>query len=133
MRALRSLALVAATALVASCGGGGGDGGGPEAGVLRLTLDTPNAGDGAILFRVTGEIDSIQGGAMMQEGSYGEVSTYTRVVIAGNLVDGPVAYLFVSDVADIATYVATVEQVAVKATNAQRSLAGYSITVSEEP
>jgi hypothetical protein len=132
MRALRSLALVAATALVASCGGGGGDGG-PEAGVLRLTLDTPNTGDGAILFRVTGVVDSVAGGLMMQDGSYSAVSTFTRIVVAGNLVDGPVAYLFVPDVNDIATYTVTVEQVAVKATNAQRSLTGYSIAVSEEP
>ena len=132
MRALRYLALAAVTALVASCGSSG-DEGGPEAGVLRLTLDTPNAGDGAILFRVTGEIDSVAGGAMMQDGSYGTFPTFTRIVVSGDLTDGPVAYLFVPDVNAISTYVVTVEQVAVKATNAQRSLAGYSIAVAEEP
>lgn len=131
MRVLRVWALVAATALVASCGGSSGDS--AEPGVIRLTLDTPNTGDGAVLFRVTGEIDSIQGGAMMQDGSYAAVSTYTRIVVSGNLTDGPVAYLFVPDTREISSYVATVEQVAVKATNAQRALAGYTITAAVEP
>lgn len=132
MRALRSFSILVATAFVASCGSSDGGGGGPQPGVLRLTLDTPNTGDGAILFRITGDIDSVAAGPMVQDGSYGAVSTYTRIVAAGNLTDGPMVYLFVPDVHEIASYVPTIEQVAVKATNAQRSLTGYSITVAEE-
>lgn len=129
MRALRMLALVAATALATSCGGGND---GPEAGVLILSLDTPNTGDGAVMFRITGEIDSIFRGDMVQDGSYGTFSTFTRIVAAGDLVDGPLAYIYVPDVGSISDYVVTVEQVAVKATNAQRTLGGYSIGVAVE-
>jgi hypothetical protein len=130
MRALRSLALVAATLLVAGCSGDSGTG--PQAGVLRLTLNTPNSGDGALLFRITGDIDSIAKGVMVQDGSYTVADTFTRVVVAGDLTDGPVAYLFVPDIHDLSSYVATVEQVAVKATNAQRSVAGYTVTAAVE-
>ena len=132
MRARYLAGLVFAAVAISGCGGGG-DGGGPEEGVLRLTLDTPNTGDGAILFRVTGAVDSVQGGAMMQDGNYETFPTFTRIVVAGNLTDGPVAYLFVPDVGDISDYVVTVEQVAVKATHAQRSLTGYAVTVTKEP
>lgn len=130
MRSFRILGLALLTAVVGGCGGDSGGSSGPEAGVLRLTLDTPNTGDGAILFRVTGVVDSVQGGAMMQDGSYNKFPTFTRIVVAGNLTDGPVAYLFVPDVHDISTYAVTIEQVAVKATNAQRALTGYSFSVA---
>jgi hypothetical protein len=135
MRILRSIALLALVGLVANCGGGGGDGGGPEEGVLILTLNTPNTGDGAILFRVNGgPVDSVQGSAMLEDGSYNTVGNQTRIVIAGPITDGQLAYLFVPDVADATDYVVTVEQVAQNASPyTQRSAATYAIAVSVAP
>lgn len=129
MRSFRILGLALLTAAVASCGGGDG---GSHDGWLRLTLNTPNVGDGAILFRIQGgEIDSIAGGAMMQKGEFNQFSTYMRVVVAGDLVDGPVAYIKVPDTRDVASYIATVEQVSTDAPpHTQRSLSGYSISIA---
>ena len=117
--------------MVAGCGSSGG-GGGPEQRWLRLTLDTPNAGDGAILFRIQGgPIDSIAGGAMMQDGNFNQFSSFMRVVVAGDLVDGPLVYIQVPDIADVANYTVTVEQVSADAPpHAQRSLTGYSVSVA---
>ena len=133
MRTLRSLALLALVGLVANCGGG--DGGGPVEGVLQLTLNTPNTGDGAILFRVNGgPIDSIAGSAMVEDGSYNVVGNQTRVVIAGPITDGALAYLFVPDVGDVASYAVTVEQASQNAgPYTQRSTVGYTVSVTVLP
>ena len=135
MRTLRSLALLALVGLVANCGGGGGGGGGgPVDGVLILTLNTPNTADGAILFRVNGgTVDSVSGSAMIADGSYNTVGTQTRIVAAGPITDGALAYLYVPDVGDVTNYTVTVEQVAHNTTFAQRSLVGYSFAVSVAP
>jgi hypothetical protein len=135
MRHLRILALVATVGFVANCGGGGGGGGGPEAGFLNLTLNTPNADDGAVLFRVVGgDVDSVLAGAMVQEGSYTVQPTLTRVVVAGNIVDGVVAQVAVPDIDDAANYSVVVEQVSIRnAPFTQRALGGYSIAVSVAP
>ena len=131
MRALRILGLTALVALVANCGGGGGGGNDPVPGLLTLTLNTPNADDGALLFRVTGGVvDSVYATGMIQDGSYTVQPTYTRIVVAGNIVDGAVAQIKVADVGDVASYSVIMEQVAVRITNAQRSPVGYSISVS---
>jgi len=52
-----------------------------------------------------------------------------RVMVAGDLVDGPVVYIGVPDTRDVADYSATIEQVSADAPpHGQRSLTGYSIT-----
>ncbi len=129
MRTLRILGALSLALVVGNCGGGDS---GPEAGWLRLTLNTPNVGDGAILFRVQGgEIDSVAGGAMMEDGSYNITASFTRIVVSGSLVDGPVAYVHVPDVGEVSSYAAIVEQVANNTPpHAQRSLTGYSIAVA---
>lgn len=129
MRALRILALLAGVAVVTSCGGDGGPHATP--GLLTLTLNTPNADDGALLFRVVGgQVDSVAGGAMVQDGSYTIQPTFTRIVVAGNIVDGVVAGIYVPDVNDASSYSVVMEQVAVRVTNAQRSISGYTIAVT---
>ncbi|MEO6068276.1 MAG: hypothetical protein ABIQ41_09900 [Gemmatimonadales bacterium] len=131
MRALRILGLMALVGLVANCGGGGGGGNDPVPGLLTLTLNTPNSDDGALLFRVTGGVvDSVYATGMIQDGSYTVQPTYTRIVVAGNIVDGAVAQIKVADVGDVASYSVIMEQVAVRITNTQRSPVGYSISVS---
>lgn len=130
MRILRILALCSLAGIVTSCGGSDG---GPHAqpGVLLLTLNTPNADDGALLFRVVGgPVDSVAGGVMVQNGSFTVQPTYTRIVVAGNIIDGVVAGVYVPDVHDASSYSVVMEQVAVRNTFTQRSISGYSIAVS---
>ncbi|HWA40335.1 MAG TPA: hypothetical protein VG712_01925, partial [Gemmatimonadales bacterium] len=116
---------------VGGCGGGGGDGSSAEPGFLDLTLNTPNADDGALLFKVVGgTVDSVVAGAMVQDGSYAAVTGGTRIVVAGNLTDGIVARVHVPDVNDAGDYSVVIEQVAVRNTFTQRSLTGYSMAVS---
>lgn len=131
MRPLRIVGLLALVGVVAGCGGGGGGGSSAEPGVLTLTLNTPNADDGALLFKVVGgEVDSVVGGAMVQDGSYTLQPSFTRIVVAGNIVDGVVAGIYVPDINDAASYSVVMEQVAVRNTFAQRSTSGYSIAVA---
>ena len=130
MRTLRILALLSAVGIVTSCGGSDG---GPTAqpGLLTLTLNTPNADDGALLFKVVGgPVDSVAGGVMVQDGSFTIQPSFTRIVVAGNIIDGVVAGVYVPDIHDAANYSVVMEQVAVRNTFAQRSLTGYSIAVS---
>ncbi len=130
MRPTRALISLALIGLAAGCGGGGG-GGGATPGVLTLTLNTPNTGDGAVLFRVNGgPVDSVAGAPMVLDGSYNTVGNLTRIVVAGPITDGIIAHLFVPDVGSVANYVVTMEQVAANSNFAQRSTAGYSITVT---
>jgi hypothetical protein len=129
MRPLRIFGLLALVGVVAGCGGGGGSS--AEPGLLTLTLNTPNADDGALLFRVVGgEVDSVVAGVMVQDGSYTIQPSFTRVVVAGNIVDGIVVRVAVPDINDAASYSVVMEQVAVRNTFAQRSTSGYSIAVS---
>ena len=134
MRPTRALISLGLVGLAASCGGGGGDSG-PTAGVLALTLNTPNTGDGAVLFRVNGGVvDSIAGSPMVLDGNYNTFTgNLSRVVVAGPITDGIIAYLFVPDVSKVGTYTVTMEQAAANSNFAQRSLAGYSIAVSVVP
>jgi hypothetical protein len=135
MRYTRFAALLVVGALLSSCGGSS-EPSGPTAGVLSLTLNTPNTSDGAILFRVNGGVvDSIAGNpVMVASGSYNTFTgNLTRVVIAGPITDGAIAYLFVPDVGKVASYTITIEQVVANATYAQRSTAGYSMAVAVVP
>ena len=130
MRPTRALSSLALVGIAAGCGGGGGDSG-PTAGALTLTLNTPNAGDGAVLFRVNGgPVDSVAGAPMVADGSYNTNGNQTRIVVAGPITDGIIAHLYVPDVGAVGNYVVTMEQVAANSNFAQRPLSGYSIAVS---
>ena len=132
MRSLRILGLAALVAVTANCGGGGGETPTPIPGYLTLTLSTPNSNDGAVLFKVQGgTVDSMVSGAMVQKGSYVINPTFTRAVVAGNIVDGIIAKIHVPDVAKVANYSAVVEQAANRTSFAQQSLTGYSIAVTQ--
>jgi hypothetical protein len=130
MRTLKILGILTAGVVLANCGGGGGEPG-PVKGFLDVTLNTPNADDGAILLKVQGgEIDSVVGGAMAQYGGYTIQPSFTRIVVAGNITDGIVARVQVPDINNAGAYSATVEQVAVRNSSTTRSTAGYTLTVS---
>jgi hypothetical protein len=129
MTRLRGWLLVALAlgGAVGSCS----DGTGPVAGVLTVSLATPNPGaDGAILFRVSGPqaLTSVAAGPGLRVFSQ-SLSTSTRLAVTGTLTNGALVTIGVADTRNAAQYTAIVQSVA--APDFQlRSLTGYSLTVS---
>jgi hypothetical protein len=104
---------------------------GPVAGIVIISLTTPNSGvDGAILFSVTGpgaltQVTPASGLRVFAQ----PLGTTTRFAVTGTLTNGAILTLGVPDVGRATQYVATVQDVA--ASDFQlRSRAGYSLTVS---
>jgi hypothetical protein len=129
MTRLRLAAAATCGLLLAACSSSNGGGTGPVAGSLSVTYSTPNADDGAVLLTLAGaEIDSV---------SFGSYVGYTRkvnadsvvVVVAGHLAAGTLVTFTVPDKNASASYHAHITQVAQRSTYAQRSLAGYSVSV----
>jgi len=104
---------------------------GPVAGLLTVSLATPNAGaDGAILFNVSGPhaLTSVTAGPGLRVFAQ-PLSTSTRVAVTGTLTNGAVVTIGVADTRHLDQYTATVQAVA--APDYQlRSPAGYSLTGS---
>ena len=124
--------LLVGLALAGGAGSCSGDGGtGPVAGVLTVSLATPNAGaDGAILFSVSGPqpLTSVMAGPGFRIFAQ-PLSTVTRVALTGTLTNGAVVTIGVADTRKAAQYVATVRAVA--ASDFQlRLLTVYSLRVS---
>lgn len=113
---------------VLSCSSGTG----PVAGMLTVSLHTPNPGaDGAILLTVTGPqaLTSVTAGAGLRAFAQ-PLSTVTKIALTGPLTGGAIVSIGVADVAKAAQYHASVQQVAASADFQLRSLAGYSLTVA---
>src|SRR2546430_1927853 len=116
-----------------SLGGAGScsESSGPVAGVLTVSLATPNAGaDGAILFNVSGPqaLTSVTAGPGLRVFAPA-LSTSTRLAVPGTRRGGGVVTTGVGDPRTVAQSPATVQAVA--APDFQlRSLTGYSLTVS---
>src|SRR5204862_7379013 len=95
-------------------------------------LATPDAGgDGAILFSVSGPrgLSSVTAGSGLRVFAQ-PLSTLARFAVTGTLTNGAVVTIGVADTRNVAQYRATVQAVA--APDFQlRSLAGYSLTVSQ--
>jgi len=125
----RILGSLLALTLLAACGSDKPVG--PVAGDLTLTLVSPGSADGAILVRVTGEIESVTGlGNYVVEAAEVPGGMW-RIVVAGTIVPGPIARIRVPDVNDTAPYLAIVEQVAARGTFALLSTGGYTVQVSK--
>lgn len=108
------------------------DNNGPTAGVLTLSLQSPNSGqDGAISFVVIGP--AVPTGLTAAAGLRvftDSLGTTTHVVVTGTLSTGPIATLSVPDVNQVAQYNVVVQQAA--ATNYQlRALVGYALAVAK--
>jgi len=115
-------------AAVGSCSSSSG----PVAGVLTVSLRTPNPGaDGAMLFTVTGPqaLTSVTAGAGLRVFSP-PLATITKLAVTGPLTNGAILTIGVADVGQVAQYTATVQGVAASADFQLRALAGYSLTVS---
>jgi len=110
----------------------GGDGTGPEPadpGPLTLRLTTPNSGDGAVLFEVSGgQIDSVVAAGYRLR-AVGSGTGVRRVVVSGNVSSGPLASIWVPDVKLVSNYAAVVRDVAARNTYALRDLTGFRIDV----
>ena len=124
--------LLVALALAGGAGSCSSDGGtGPVAGVLTVSLATPNAGaDGAMLFNVSGPqpLTSVTAGPGLRVFSQ-SLSTLTRLAVTGTLTNGSVVTIGVADTRNAARYAASVQAVAAPDFRL-RPLAGYSLTVS---
>jgi hypothetical protein len=133
-RFLRPVGLAAIAALTAgtvACGDN--PPAAPRPGQLEITLETPNVGDGALLFFIQGaELDSVESLGLDLRSSPLS-ATARRVVVAGALVSGPVARVWVPDVGQAGRYRATVEQVADAATYALRDTTGYRLIIGVVP
>jgi hypothetical protein len=122
-RALESLVVV----LLAACSG---DYTGPTSGGLNLRLASPQGDEGAVLFTVAGgAVDTVEAS---DHGLYfARLDANTvRVVVTGDLSSGVIARIRIPDDRRASNYTATVSQVALRATYAQRDPAGYSITLA---
>jgi hypothetical protein len=104
---------------------------GPTAGVLQVSLTTPNSGaDGAILFTISGPaaLTTASPAAGLRLFSEPPFAAANRFVLTGTLVTGTVLTIGVADVGQVRSYTATVEQVAA-ATDQLRPLGGYALRV----
>ena len=122
--------------VVALAVGGAGScsdaGTGPVAGVVTVSLTTPNAGsDGAIQFRFTGPLapTSITAAPGLRVFSQ-PLTMVTRLAVTGTLTNGAVVTIGVADTRKLSQYTATIEAVA--GSDFQlRPLTGYSLTISQ--
>ena len=134
IRARKSGAVVLA-ALTIACKNADIQGTGPgdtiNPGFVTVTLATPNSNDGALLLTLSGgTMDSLQASA----GTIFFASTGTnkfRVMVAGTIADGPVVRFWMPDRRNVAQYLATLEQAAVRSTYVQQDISGYSLSIVE--
>ncbi len=130
----RGTALVAALLVAAGCGGSDGGGGptGPVAGPLRVVVTSPNTDDGAVMFQVTGVVDSVVAPAGLTLYQSVPGPNVIRAIVTGNITTGSnLLTLYVADVSKASSITTQVMQVAARATYAQRPAGGYSLTVQK--
>jgi hypothetical protein len=128
MRLLRGYLVIAlALAAAGSCH----DSTGPAAGILHLSLGTPNAAaDGAILLTVTGPsaLTSVTAAPGLRVFAQA-LSTTNHFAVTGPLPNGIVLTIGISDVSQAGQYVATIQDVAAN-DYTLRPLTGYSLAIS---
>lgn len=122
-----TLGALAGLMLLPACSG---DNTGPVAGILNLSLASPQGDEGAVLFAVTGgPVDTVE--ALGPELHSARIDANTvHVVVTGDLSSGVLARIRIPDDRQASHYTAMVSQVALRATYAQRDPAGYSITLA---
>lgn len=127
----RTSAAVAAL-LLAACGGGQSPTGPSPtpppatatAGVLTVELTTPNTDDGAVQFAVSGPaIDSVR--AVGFEGMTSLLSGQAQTILTGALASGPVARVYVHDIARATEYRAWVVAAAARSSYQLQDVSGY--------
>ena len=128
---MKRLALWLFVALALVGGPSCSDSAGPVAGLLTVSLDTPNPGaDGAMLLTVTGPEALTSATAPSGLRVFAQpLGTATRFAVTGTLTNGAVLTIGVANRSKAAQYVATIQSVATPAFQL-RALAGYSLTVA---
>lgn len=98
-------------------------------GWLTIQLTTPNSTDGAVQLAVSGPgADSVR--AVSPYTGYGVITSGSgHVVVAGSIVAGAVARVWVRDVSKSGQVVASVSAAAARGTYALSNLSGYRATV----
>ncbi|HET7791577.1 MAG TPA: hypothetical protein VFK78_12355 [Gemmatimonadales bacterium] len=130
-RGVRMLLAALALAGVAGCKSDGISG--PVSGNLKIKLTTPNVGDGAVMFTLTGPVaitDTASGAsARVFAGPLGGLTT--KFIVTGTLANGAtIMTVGVVDVNKVAEYTATIQQVAVSSDHSLRALSGYKLSVT---
>lgn len=131
---LTLLLIGAASAAALTACTGDGNGGppptGPTAGTFAVTLSTPNADDGAIVFRVTGPgITQVTKAVASHYMHFDQSGTSLTVVMVGDLADGTLLTFRVPDVSAVSSYSATVLEVADRTNELRGSLGTYGLSV----
>ncbi|HUL03702.1 MAG TPA: hypothetical protein VLV16_10780 [Gemmatimonadales bacterium] len=104
---------------------------GATPGTLKVKLTTPNAGDGAILFTVSGPAPLRSAAAAPSLRLFNEpLAAVNRFAVTGPLTTGTVITIEVPDISRASAYTATIEQVAATNYQLRPSLVGYSLTVA---
>jgi hypothetical protein len=99
-------------------------------GNLTVTLATPNRDDGAVMFELRGPNIGALASANDAWKVYADTAAgLIRVVVAGNIGAGGLLAFSVPDLAAVASYTATVVDVADRE-NRTRELGGYSLTIA---
>lgn len=103
---------------------------GPTAGTLTVTLTTPNADDGAILFEVTGpDMTQVTAADPSLYFRYSEADGAVTAVLVGDVTGRDVLSFRVPDVDAVGSYTASMVDVADRSNELRDSLAGYALTV----
>ena len=126
-RVAGGLAVVLALAGAGSC-----ESIGPVAGVLTVTLKTPNPGaDGAILLTVTGpaKLTSVTAEPGLRVFAL-TLSATNRVAVTGPLQNGAILTIGVADLRQASQYVATIQAVSTNGFQL-RPVSGYSLIIAQ--
>lgn len=125
----RTTAIVAAFAFTLLGQGCGDDP--PVPGTITVSLVSPNANDGAILFNIRGPgISNVAPTSSSNQLFWRQTTNdEVKIIVVGNLTSGPVASLDVPDINDLAGYTTFVEQVADREDELRPSIDGYEITL----
>jgi hypothetical protein len=137
-----AVAAIGSMATVVACGGGETPSETPDPtpaeATLTLTLTTPNAGDGGILFTVSGPsilgVTARSGLEMTQRTTTENGLTTSTVLVRGNLTSGPIGSITVRGADARAAYTTEVQQVAAGASGgyAQRAdLTAYRLATGQ--
>lgn len=121
--------LVLAAFLTAACGGSDSNSG-PVAGTLQVSLTSPNTDDGAVMFQIGGDVDSVTVPAGLTLYRSAPSATVVRAIVTGNITSGSdILTLHVPDIGKASSYATQVLQVSAQGTYEQRPVGGYTMQV----
>jgi len=128
----RGLALLALLVVAGGCSSSDSGPTGPVAGPLRVVLTTPNTDDGAVMFQVTGVVDSVVAPAGLTLYQSVPGPNVIRAIVTGNIATGNnLLTLYVADVSKASSITTQLLQVAANGTYAQRPIGAYTLQVQK--